>query len=321
MGADANFMTMQSIAPEGRDEGRTNLDSDRKKPLNDPPSLWFPNFYLICLPMPELPEVEVTRLSFADRIQNAEIRAIRMGEPLRWPLGCEPKDLHGQRVTGVRRRGKYLLVDLSEGLLLIHLGMSGSISFGADLPPSAKHDHFDMHTTLGTLRLHDPRRFGAVVYAPSESHATAGKLLGRLGVEPLSEAFDAATFHTALKLKKTPIKQVLLAGKVVVGVGNIYASETLFLAGIRPTTKAMRLSKRRVLLLHSAIQQVLAQAIAKGGSTLKDFANANGQAGYFQLEAMVYDRAGLPCRVCGSPIKTLRQGQRSTFYCASCQQT
>ncbi len=269
--------------------------------------------------MPELPEVEVTRLSFADRIQNAEIRAIRMGKPLRWPLGCDPQDLHGQRVAGVRRRGKYLLVDLSEGLLLIHLGMSGSISFGNDLPPSAKHDHFDMHTSLGTLRLHDPRRFGAVVYAPSESHATARKLLGRLGVEPLSEAFDAAAFHKALKLKKTAIKQVLLAGEVVVGVGNIYASETLFLAGIRPTTKAMRLSKPRTLLLHSAIQRVLAQAVAKGGSTLKDFSNANGQAGYFQLEAMVYDRAGLPCRVCGSPIKPLRQGQRSTFYCASCQ--
>ena len=269
--------------------------------------------------MPELPEVEVTRLSFADRIQNAEIHAVSTGKPLRWPLGCKPQDLRGQRVTRVRRRGKYLLVDLSEGLLLIHLGMSGSISFGDDLPPLAKHDHFDMQTSLGTLRLHDPRRFGAVVYAPSESHAIARKLLGRLGVEPLSEAFDAAAFHAALKLKKTAIKQVLLAGEVVVGVGNIYASEALFLAGIRPTTKAMRLSKPRALLLHSAIRRVLAQAVAKGGSTLKDFSNANGQAGYFQLEAMVYDRAGLPCRVCESPIKTLRQGQRSTFYCASCQ--
>lgn len=270
--------------------------------------------------MPELPEVEVTRLSFADRILYAEIRSVSMGKPLRWPLGCEPQDLRGQRVAGVRRRGKYLLVDLSEGLLLIHLGMSGSISFGTDLPPSAKHDHFEMQTSLGTLRLHDPRRFGAVVYAPNESHAIAQKLLGRLGVEPLSEAFDAAVFHRALKLKKTAIKQVLLAGEVVVGVGNIYTSEALFLAGIRPTTKATRLSKRRVLLLHSAIQRVLAQAVAKGGSTLKDFSNAHGQAGYFQLQAMVYDRAGLPCRVCGTPIKFLRQGQRSTFYCASCQQ-
>ena len=273
------------------------------------------------IPMPELPEVEVTRLSFADRIRNAEIRTVSMGKPLRWPLGCEPQDLHGQRVAGVRRRGKYLLVDLSEGLLLIHLGMSGSISFGNDLGPLARHDHFDMQTSLGTLRLHDPRRFGAVVYAPGEGHPVARKLLGRLGVEPLSDAFDAAAFHTALKLKKAAIKQVLLAGEVVVGVGNIYASETLFMAGIRPTTKAMRLSKPRTLLLHGAIQRVLAQAVAKGGSTLKDFSNADGQAGYFQLEAMVYDRAGLPCRVCACPIKTLRQGQRSTFYCANCQKT
>ncbi|MDB5965587.1 MAG: bifunctional DNA-formamidopyrimidine glycosylase/DNA-(apurinic or apyrimidinic site) lyase [Polaromonas sp.] len=269
--------------------------------------------------MPELPEVEVTRLSFATRIVQAEILSVLVGKPLRWPLGCTPDSLRGQRVLGVRRRGKYLLVDLSAGLLLIHLGMSGSISFAADLPVAGKHDHFEMVTSLGTLRLHDPRRFGAVVFAPGEDHATARKLLGRLGVEPLTEDFDAAAFHQALKLRKTAIKQVLLGGEAVVGVGNIYASETLFLAGIRPTTRAMRLSKPRTLLLHSAIQKVLTQAVTKGGSTLRDFSNANGESGYFQLEAMVYDRAGLPCRVCGAPIKSLRQGQRSTFYCPTCQ--
>ncbi|MES2363817.1 MAG: bifunctional DNA-formamidopyrimidine glycosylase/DNA-(apurinic or apyrimidinic site) lyase [Pseudomonadota bacterium] len=269
--------------------------------------------------MPELPEVEVTRLSFADRIVNARIEAVSMGKPLRWPLGCEPGELHGRQVLGVRRRGKYLLVDLSEGLLLIHLGMSGSVSFRPDLPPPGKHDHFDMVTNLGTLRLHDPRRFGAVVYAPGENHAVARKLLGRLGVEPLGDMFDAAAFHQALKLRQTAIKQVLLAGEVVVGVGNIYASETLFLAGIRPTTRAARLSKPRSARLHEAIREVLARAVKKGGSTLKDFSNANGESGYFQLEAMVYDRAGEPCRVCGSVIKSLRQGQRSTFYCATCQ--
>ena len=269
--------------------------------------------------MPELPEVEVTRLSFADRIATAQIASVYLGKPLRWPLGCAPEALHGQHVLAVRRRGKYLLVDLSAGLLLIHLGMSGSVTFGLDLPLPGKHDHFELVTSLGTLRLHDPRRFGSVVYAPSETHAVARKLLGRLGVEPLTEAFDAAVFHQALKLKKTAIKQVLLAGEIVVGVGNIYASETLFLAGIRPNTKAARLSKPRAVLLHSAIRQVLARAVAQGGTTLKDFSNANGEAGHFQLEAMVYDRAGLPCRVCGSPIKSLRQGQRSTFYCASCQ--
>ena len=269
--------------------------------------------------MPELPEVEVTRLSFADRIANARVEAVHMGKPLRWPLGCEPAALQGLQVVGVRRRGKYLLVDLSAGLLLIHLGMSGSISFGSDLPAPGKHDHFEMVTSLGTLRLHDPRRFGAVVYALSETHPVAIKLLGRLGVEPLTDAFDAGQFHGALKFRKTAIKQLLLAGDVVVGVGNIYASETLFLAGIRPTTRAARISRPRAALLHGAIRKVLAQAVAKGGSTLKDFSNAQGETGYFQLEAMVYDRAGLPCKVCSSPIRTLRQGQRSTFYCVNCQ--
>lgn len=269
--------------------------------------------------MPELPEVEVTRLSFAERIAGARIEAVALGKPLRWPLGCAPQQLVGQRVLAVRRRGKYLLVDLSEGLLLIHLGMSGSVGFGADFPAAGKHDHFEMLTSRGTLRLHDPRRFGAVVYASGESDPVAHKLLGRLGVEPLSAAFDAAPFHQALRLRQSAIKQVLLGGEAVVGVGNIYASEALFLAGIRPTTRASRISKARAALLHRAIQQVLTQAVAQGGSTLRDFSNANGEAGHFQLEAMVYDRAGLPCRLCAAPVKSIRQGQRSSFYCASCQ--
>ena len=269
--------------------------------------------------MPELPEVEVTRLSFAERIAGARIEAVAIGKPLRWPLGCGPQQLVGQTVLAVRRRGKYLLVDLSEGLLLIHLGMSGSVSFGADFPAAGKHDHFELLTSLGTLRLHDPRRFGAVVYASGESDPVAHKLLGRLGVEPLSEEFDAAAFHRALRLRQSAIKQVLLGGEAVVGVGNIYASEALFLAGIRPTTKASRISKARAALLHHAIQQVLTQAVAQGGSTLRDFSNANGEAGHFQLEAMVYDRAGLPCRLCAAPVKSIRQGQRSSFYCVSCQ--
>ncbi|MDB5932091.1 MAG: DNA-(apurinic or apyrimidinic site) lyase / Formamidopyrimidine-DNA glycosylase [Polaromonas sp.] len=269
--------------------------------------------------MPELPEVEVTRLSFAGRIAGARIESVVLGKPLRWPLGCELHQLLGQHVLQVRRRGKYLLLDLSQGLLLMHLGMSGSMSFGMSLPAVGKHDHFDLVTTLGTLRLHDPRRFGAVVYAGAEDEAVAQKLLGRLGVEPLGEGFDALLFHQALKGRKTAIKQLLLSGQAVVGVGNIYASEVLFMAGIRPTTKASLISKPRAALLHRAIQQVLANAVAKGGSTLRDFSNADGEAGHFQLEAMVYDRAGLPCRVCAAPVKTIRQGQRSTFYCATCQ--
>lgn len=269
--------------------------------------------------MPELPEVEVTRLSFADRIKGAYIAHASVGKPLRWPLGCEPQTLMGQQVLGVRRRGKYLLLDLSAGLLLMHLGMSGSVTFSVDTPPAGKHDHFDLATNLGTLRLHDPRRFGAVVFAPSQEHANAQKLLGRLGVEPLGDFFDATLFHRALKLRKTAIKQVLLAGELVVGVGNIYASEALFLAGIRPTTRAMRLSRPKSDRLHAAIRGVLARAVAMGGSTLKDFSNAQGQSGYFQLEAMVYDRAGLPCKRCSNPIKSIRQGQRSTFFCTVCQ--
>jgi formamidopyrimidine-DNA glycosylase len=271
--------------------------------------------------MPELPEVEVTRLSFADRIAGAKVLEMRMGKPLRWPLGCDAALLVGHTVLQVRRRGKYLLLDTSGGLLLIHLGMSGSLGFGQGLPPPGKHDHFEMRTTAGSLRLHDPRRFGAVVYAPSEQDAAAQKLLGRLGVEPLTDAFDALAFHQALRLKRAPIKQVLLAGEIVVGVGNIYASEALFMAGIRPTVRAATLSKPRAARLHEAIRSVLAQALEKGGSTLKDFSNAHGESGYFQLEARVYDRAGLPCKVCAAPIKSMRQGQRSTFFCAHCQKS
>jgi formamidopyrimidine-DNA glycosylase len=269
--------------------------------------------------MPELPEVEVTRLSFADRIRGARIDAVRMGKPLRWGLGCDPALLVGRSVQGVRRRGKYLLLDLDQGLLLMHLGMSGSLGFARSVPTAGVHDHFDLGTDLGTLRLHDPRRFGAVVYAEAESAPEARKLLGKLGMEPLTPEFEIQAFHAGLKKRQAPIKQVLLAGDLVVGVGNIYASEALFLAGIRPTTRAARISLPRALKLHAAVRDVLQRAVDKGGSTLRDFSNAHGESGYFQLEAMVYDRAGLPCKVCGTAIRSMRQGQRSTFFCALCQ--
>jgi formamidopyrimidine-DNA glycosylase len=182
-----------------------------------------------------------------------------------------------------------------------------------------KHDHFNMVTSRGTLRLYDPRRFGAVVYAASQDDAVAHKLLGDLGVEPLTDAFDAKQFHAALQLRKTAIKQVLLAGDVVVGVGNIYCSEALFLAGIRPTVRANKLSAPRAAKLHQAIRQVLQTAVDKGGSTLRDFSSADGQTGYFQLQANVYGRVGMACRVCGQAVKLLKQGQRSTFFCSGCQ--
>jgi formamidopyrimidine-DNA glycosylase len=258
---------------------------------------------------------------------------MELGKSLRWPLAWQLEGGEGQAfsaivgsaVKAVRRRGKYLLLDLvassgeSAGVLLLHLGMSGSLRFAKNLGDAGKHDHFTLHTSRGSLRLHDPRRFGAVVYAPSESSAAAVKLLGGLGVEPLTADFAAPSFHAALKKRHAPIKQVLLAGDIVVGVGNIYASESLFLAGIRPTVKASNLSAPRAAKLHAAVVQVLQAALRQGGSTLRDFSSAEGQSGYFQLSANVYDRAGQPCRACASPIKTIRQGQRSTFYCMKCQ--
>lgn len=269
--------------------------------------------------MPELPEVEVTRRGFADRIAGARIDAVRLGKPLRWALAVEPGALVGRTVRTVRRRGKYLLVDLDAGLLLMHLGMSGSLRFDAALPAPAAHDHFDLVTSRGTLRLNDPRRFGAVVYVEDEASPLAIKLLGGLGMEPLGDAFDLDTFHAGLRRRSAPIKQVLLAGDVVVGVGNIYASEALFLAGIRPTLSASRISRPRAARLHAAVRDILARAVERGGSTLRDFSNVDGQSGYFQLEAAVYGRGGEPCRVCATPIRQMRQGQRSTYFCPNCQ--
>jgi formamidopyrimidine-DNA glycosylase len=270
--------------------------------------------------MPELPEVEVTRLSFAQRIAGAHIQQLCLGKALRWPLGVAPAHLQGLQVLRVRRRGKYLLLDLSAGMLLLHLGMSGSLRFAQQLPPPSAHEHMDLHTSHGILRLRDPRRFGAVVYAPlGEADPIAQKLLGNLGVEPLSPDFTPAVLHAGLRGKNASIKQALLGGRVVVGVGNIYASEALFIAGIRPQTAAGRISLARAARLHAAIVQVLRQALAVGGSTLKDFANTDGEPGYFALHAAVYGRAALPCRVCQRPIVHIVQGQRSSFYCPHCQ--
>lgn len=269
--------------------------------------------------MPELPEVEVTRLSFVERIAGAIVESTRLGKPLRWPLGCQPESLVGKTVVTVRRRGKYLLIDFDQGLLILHLGMSGSLRFESQLPRAGSHDHFDLVTSRGTLRLHDPRRFGSVVYAASDVDPNAIRLLGRLGVEPLSDGFDLQDFQLKLKGRRAPIKQVLLAGDLVVGVGNIYASEALFLAGIRPTTRAELLTGPRVRRLHQAIRDILARAVIAGGTTLRDFSSAKGEEGHFQLEAMVYGRDGQPCRCCATAIKVIRQGQRSTFYCSVCQ--
>lgn len=269
--------------------------------------------------MPELPEVEVARQSVANRIAGGVIQAVRMGKPLRWPLQIDPQSLVGRQVVSVGRRGKYLLFHLDDGVLLVHLGMSGSIRFADRLPPPGAHDHFTLDTTHGVLRLHDPRRFGAVVYASDMNEPPATTLLSRLGVEPLSADFDEASFVSAVRGKQTPIKQVLLAGSVVVGVGNIYACEVLFLAGIHPATRAGKVARYRLRTLHSAIKAVLTAAVAAGGSTLRDFSDANGETGHFQTHARVYGKEGQACTVCGTPIKRLIQGQRSTYFCPNCQ--
>ena len=269
--------------------------------------------------MPELPEVEVTRRSFAGAIAGARILSVAMGKPLRWPLGLEPDQLRGRQVQGVRRRGKYLLLDLDGGLLLVHLGMSGSLVFASALPARGAHDHFELATTQGTLRLHDPRRFGAVVYASDEQSPIAQKLLGKLGVEPLSSDFGFAEFAAGLQASRLAIKQLLLNGRLVVGVGNIYASEALFLAGIQPLAPAHSIGPRRARRLHAAIGEVLRLAVEQGGSTLRDFSSADGAVGHFQLSAHVYGREGLPCHTCGTLVHMVRQGQRSSFFCPRCQ--
>jgi formamidopyrimidine-DNA glycosylase len=275
--------------------------------------------------MPELPEVEVTRLSFASRIQGATVLAAHLGKPLRWPLGCEPGELVGQVVGTVLRRGKYLWLPLgcperAEGPgLLMHLGMSGSLSFGQALGPRGVHDHFELETTQGRLRLTDPRRFGAVVWSCALDRGAAAKLLAGLGMEPFDPNFNGAVLHAGLQRRRVAVKQALLGGQIVVGAGNIYACEALFQAGIDPRTRSDRISRLRAERLAQAVQTTLANALALGGSTLRDFRDAHGMVGDFQAQAQVYGREGLPCHTCSTPIQRLVQGQRSTFYCPRCQ--
>ena len=269
--------------------------------------------------MPELPEVEVTRRSFADALHGATVQALRLGKPLRWPLGCEPARLVGLRAGLAQRRGKYLWLPLGEEGLLLHLGMSGSLAFGRDLGPAGVHDHFELQTDRGLLRLHDPRRFGAVVWSTGLEAPPVSQLLAGLGLEPFDPRFTGAYLHERLAGRRVAIKQALLAGDIVVGAGNIYACEALFLAGIHPASPAGRLSRPRAERLAQSVRQVLAQALEAGGTTLRDFKDAHGVAGSFQMQAQVYGREGQDCRRCGTPIRRIVQGQRSTFFCPRCQ--
>ncbi|HET9977840.1 MAG TPA: bifunctional DNA-formamidopyrimidine glycosylase/DNA-(apurinic or apyrimidinic site) lyase [Burkholderiaceae bacterium] len=276
--------------------------------------------------MPELPEVETARLSFADRLEGAEVRAVRLGAPLRWPLGVAPHRLVGLCAGATRRRGKYLWLPLlragcDDGGLLMHLGMSGSLGWwpGTSAPQPAKHDHFDLVTTHGTLRLTDPRRFGAVLWSRALDAAPAAPLLARLGAEPFDDALTDRAFHAALKRRRAPVKSVLLAGDIVVGAGNIYACEALFEAAIDPRLRADRISAPRAARLLASIRATLARALVLGGTTLRDFRDAHGMDGAFQDEARVYGRAGQPCPRCGAPLRRIVQGQRATYFCAACQ--
>lgn len=251
-----------------------------------------------------------------------------MGKALRWPLGCAPDHLQGRHIGEAGRRGKYLWLPMGArptrapddaGGLLIHLGMSGSLALGQGTWPAGPHDHFDLETDRGCLRLHDPRRFGAVLWSEGLDREPAATLLSRLGAEPFDPALTPETFHAALKRRRVAIKPLLLAGDIVVGAGNIYACEALFQAGIDPRVLACTISKPRAQRLLQAIRSTLAQALSLGGSTLRDFRDAHGMDGAYQASARVYGREGQACPCCGQAVRRLVQGQRSTYYCRHCQ--
>jgi formamidopyrimidine-DNA glycosylase len=276
--------------------------------------------------MPELPEVEVTRRGVAPHIEDRIVREVVLRrDGLRWPFPAAlPQLLAGRKALKTGRRGKYLLIHFEHGTLIIHLGMSGHLRIlPAGVEPE-KHDHFDLQVDgpdgPQVLRMKDPRRFGAVLWHDAaEGELEHHVLLRELGVEPLESGFSGKLLYDQTRQRSAPVKQVLLAGDIVVGVGNIYASESLFRAGINPKTPAKRISLARYEKLAQAIREILAEAIVQGGSTLKDFISVNGQSGYFQQTYFVYDRTGVPCRLCAAPIRQIKQGQRSTFYCVNCQ--
>jgi formamidopyrimidine-DNA glycosylase len=269
--------------------------------------------------MPELPEVEVTRLGIEPHLLGRTVqRVVVRQRQLRFPVPATlNRRLPGQTISAVRRRAKYLLIDMPAGTLIIHLGMSGSLRVLTTPTAPQKHDHFDLMCDGVTLRLNDPRRFGAVLW--QAAGAAPSSVLKKLGVEPLTAIFTGAYFWQQTRARRVPIKNLLLAGDVVVGVGNIYASESLFRARIHPARAANRISLARYERLAAEIKAVLQAAIAQGGSTLRDFVDSAGEAGYFQQSHQVYGRERLPCVQCGAAIRALRQGQRSTFYCPHCQ--
>ena len=269
--------------------------------------------------MPELPEVETTRRGVAPHVVGRRItRLVIYDGRLRWPVPATiRKNVENHRIDAVDRRSKYLLFRIGAGSLLIHLGMTGSLRLFTHAPARRPHDHIDIELDDGTLlRYHDPRRFGAMLWVPDEARHP---LLARLGPEPFEDGFSADYLFGKTRGRRASIKVTLMDNHVVVGVGNIYANEALFRAGIRPSSAAGRISRPRIARLVAAVRDVLTEAIAKGGSTLRDFVDSSGEPGTFQLDYFVYQREGLPCRVCGTPIRAARLGQRSSFYCPRCQ--
>ncbi len=273
--------------------------------------------------MPELPEVEVTRASLAQRLMGVTVRQVRLGKPLRWPLGCATSDLLGLRAGEMTRRGKYLWLPLSgperRGGLLMHLGMSGSLNLAQAPPAAGAHDHFELVSDAGTLRLTDPRRFGAVVWSAALDLDPARRMLARLGWEPFDPGLTPAVLRGALQSRAIPIKTALLSGAIIVGAGNIYASEALFRAGIDPRSPSRSIGLVRCERLLEALRYTLGRAIDLGGSTLRDFRDAHGASGEFQNEALVYGREGQACTRCGGTVRRIVQAQRSSFFCAGCQ--
>ncbi len=274
--------------------------------------------------MPELPEVETTRAGLAPHLEGRRVRAVVLRRPdLRWPIPPEVAErLPGQRIAAVRRRAKYLLLDTDAGSALLHLGMSGSLRVLPAATPVREHDHVDfaLQGASGTpgrvLRFNDPRRFGCLLWQPpGETHA----LLRELGPEPLSEAFDGDYLFARSRGRSAPVKTFLMDQKVVVGVGNIYAAEALFAAGISPLRAAGKVSRERYAALAGEVKRILAHAIARGGTTLRDFLAPDGAPGYFEQELAAYGRGGEPCPRCDRPLKQAMVGQRASVWCARCQ--
>ena len=276
--------------------------------------------------MPELPEVEVTRLGIAPHLEGRKVSAVKVLDGrLRWPVPSNlPKILLGQKIRSIARRGKYLLLQMDTGYLLIHLGMTGTLRVLPSSDPLKLHDRVTFEFGKLSLRLHDPRKFGAVLWhANAKGPIEKNTLLQKLGVEPFSDEFSGElgtdVLYKTSRKRSVAVKQFLLAGQAVVGVGNIYCSESLFEAGIHPAKAAGKLTRPQCSRLAAAVRLILKKAIAAGGSSLKDFVNSEGDPGHFMVQTKVYDRKDLPCKVCKTPIAQIVQGQRSTYFCPQCQ--